>query len=47
MCNLYGEKSTGCKTIAHYFGNLLLIKKIYKRLVFKIFRSSDSLKDII
>lgn len=37
LCNLYGEKRTGRKTIATYFANLLLIKKLYKRIVIQVF----------
>ena len=37
LCNLFGEKSTGRKTIATYFANMLLIKKLCKRIVTKVF----------
>lgn len=47
LCNLYGEKKTGRKTIATYFSNLLLIKKLYKKVVIQVFTQVQHLKNIV
>jgi hypothetical protein len=47
LCNLFGEKSTGRKTIATYFANMLLIKKLCKRIVTKVFSKPEDLRVFI
>jgi len=47
LCNLYGDAHTGKKTIANYIANLLVSKKLYKRIVAKIITSLSAIRDSI
>ena len=33
LCNLYGRKRTGRKTVAAHFANMLIIKQLFQRIV--------------
>ena len=47
ICNLYGAIRTGKKTIANYFGHLMVIKQLFQRVVMRVISSTDSIKDIV
>ena len=47
ICNFYGSKRTGRKTIANYFGHLMVIKQLFQRVVVKVVSSTDSISGII
>ena len=47
VCNIFGPKKTGKKTLAVHFANLLVIKQLFSRIIVKRVRSSDSIAEII
>jgi hypothetical protein len=47
ICNLYGSKRSGRKTIALHFGHLLVIKQLFQRIVIRVISTTDSINGIV
>ena len=46
ICNIYGSKRTGRKTIATHFANLLLIKQLFHRII-RINVTIDTVSEVV